>query len=259
MKHAQQLLITDDHNRFVWHPNQQPPSEAHVRKIAESMRQYGFLPSKPIQVCRHGNQLTVIDGHHRLEAATLLRIPVYYVIEPPSHISLIGAVNVTVRKWSNLSFAKFHAENGSEDYQTLLEYEKDGVPLHLAASMLAGESAHSGNAGRTIQTGKFKVKTTKIIDWICSVIKKVKGVAPEIQKRAYIEALSMCWYVDEVDRDQLVHKMLNMPKAIVRAADRKQALSCLEEAYNFKRSLKVNLSFLAQEKMKERCLMVFKK
>jgi hypothetical protein len=247
-----QLLNTTDFSRFVYHPNQQPISRNHVRKLCESMEQYGFLPSKPIEVCRDKDKFIVIDGHHRLEAARLLKIPAYYVEEPIENMNCIGGVNVAVRKWSGESFAKLYADKGNEDYLRLLAYRDLGIPLKCAASLLRGESAHSGNAGRLIQTGAFKIKNTETIDWIVNVLRETSDLCPEIKKNAYIEALSMCWFVEEFDRKSLISKIKNMPRGIVRAADRRQALSCIEEVYNFKRSIKINLVFLAQEKMKER-------
>jgi hypothetical protein len=260
MKKSQpQLVTTTDHSRFVYHPNQQPISRVHVRRIYESMEVFGFLPSKPIQVCKDGDKFIIIDGHHRLEAAKLLKIPFYYVEEPAENLSCIGGVNVAVRKWSALSFVKLYADKGNPHYQELLEYHERGIPLQCASSLLRGESAHSGNAGKVVQSGAFTIKTRDIIDWILQVIQETEDVAPEIKKQAYVEALAMCWFVDEFDRKSLISKIRNLPKGIVRAADRKQALSCIEEVYNFKRSVKISLVFLAQEKMKRRNVAKYRK
>jgi hypothetical protein len=252
MKHTDQLLKTQDYSRFVYHHNQQPISRAHVQKISESMRTYGFLPSKPIQVCKDGARLIVVDGHHRLEAATLLRIPIYYVVEPEEHLSLIGDVNVTVRKWSLTSFIKLYAEQGDSHYAVLLEYINKGIPPTYAISLLSGNSAVNHRITSVVQSGKFRVKATKAIDWILGIVDGAKDVAPNIAKRSYIEALSALWFVDDLDKSQLLQKIRNMPKGIIAAADRAQALECLQEVYNFRRAIKINIAFLAVEKMKER-------
>jgi len=104
MKTKHTIESTSDYSQFVKHENQQPQDDAHVRKLAESMKKYGFLPSKPAQVFKHGSKLMLIDGHHRVAAAQLASVPVLYVIEPESHKDLIADGNWLVRKWKTESF-----------------------------------------------------------------------------------------------------------------------------------------------------------
>jgi hypothetical protein len=246
------LEKSKSYHRFDYHPSQQPLSIAHVSKISASIKLNGFLPSKPVQVFSTKGRYTIIDGHHRFEAAKSIGVEFFFVEEPPENADLIGQENSLVRKWSNLSFVNFYKDKGIKDYTELSYYLRFGFPLACAASLLNGESAHSGNASKLIRTGTFKVKTTASIDYIMEVIMDVEEAAPELRKQSYVEAISMLLFVPEFDRTSLVKKILGLPRAITRVADRKQALTCLEEAYNFKRSAKVNLSFLAEEKMKER-------
>jgi len=253
------LEKSKSYHLFEYHPSQQPLSTAHVSKLADAIRKNGFLPSKPVQVFAKNNRYTIIDGHHRFEAAKSLGVEFFFVEEPPCHADLIGQENSLVRKWSNMSFVNFYKDKGLKDYLELSYYLRFGFPLQSAGSLLNGESAHSGNAGRLIRNGTFKVKTTQSIDYIMQVINEAGHVAPELRKQAYIEAISMLLFVPEFDRTSLVKKILGLPKAITRAADRKQALQCIEEAYNFHRSSKVPLAFLAAEKMKERTAANIKK
>ena len=230
------LETSKNYNIFGYHPSQQPLSTSHVSRLADSIKKNGFLPSKPVQVFSKNGKYTIIDGHHRFEAAKILGIEFFFVEEPVGNADLIGQENSLVRKWSNMSFVNFYKDKGLKDYTELSYYLRFGFPLQCAASLLNGESAHSGNAGRLIRTGKFRIKTTNSIDYIMEVITEAGQFAPELRKQVYIEAISMLLFVPEFDRSSLIKKIMGLPRAIIKAADRKQALESLEEAYNHHRS-----------------------
>lgn len=253
MKTAHKILQTKTYSAFVHHENQQPMSALHVKRLAESMRDIGFLPSKPVQVYRRKDgKYVVIDGHHRLAAAKTLGIDVLFVIEPPANAPLIGKENVLVRKWIPESFARLFASQGNEDYVTLLFYVDRGIPLKQAASILFGESAHSGNVQARVCNGTFKAKELRYANQIIAIMDTVQDVAPNIKKRYYIEALSMLLFVPQFDSDLMIKKILAHPMAVQRCADRIQALEVLDDIYNFRNREKTNISFLAREVMRKR-------
>jgi len=246
------LEQSNNYKLFVHHENQQPMSQLHVRRLASSMQKSGFLPSKPIQVYRRRDgKLVIIDGHHRFTAAMSIGIFIYYVIEPEVNSDLIGEENVLVRKWSSSSFVSLYASRGNEHFKTLLFYSQK-IPLQLAASLLRGESAHSGNSSRSIRDGSFKVKTLASAETILLFFEKVGTIAPNIRKENYIEALSMLLFVEQFDINTLAKRIEANPLGIVPCANRIQALESLEQVYNFRSRQVVPLAFLAREKMRER-------
>jgi hypothetical protein len=246
------LETSKDYDRFFKHQNQQPMSDSHVSKIADLMKRVGFFPSKPIQVCRYGDKFGIIDGHHRFAAARSLGIAIYYVVEESSHADLIGDQNVLQRKWNHRSFVKLHAAKGNKNYISLLEYFSRGIPMRLAASLLLGHSAQSGNATKLIPTGKFVIKSTKSIDLILRVLDETKEIAPNISKQSYIIALSLALFVPDFSVEQLIVRIKKQPSAVTNAADTNQALDILEEVFNFRSKIKINLAFTAKELCKKR-------
>lgn len=243
---------TINYNLFAYHENQQPMSPLSVRDIAESMRKTGFWSYKPIGVFRKNGKLVIIDGHHRFEAAKMLGLPVLFVVAPEKHGELIGVANSLVRKWTNESFVKLYASQGNRDYEDLLFYVSQGIPLKQASSLLHGESAHSGNSASRVKHGTFKVKTDKYINAVLAIVESVKDVAAEISKRVYIDALSILLFVKEFDQDVLIKRIQAHPSGIARCADRYQALEAIEETYNFRAREKTPLVFLAKETMRKR-------
>ena len=252
MKTKAKIEQTTNYSLFVYHENQQAMSPVRVRRVAESMQKTGFWPSKPIGVFRSGGKLVIIDGHHRFEAARALGLSILFVEEPEEHGDLIGIANSIVGTWKTQSFAKLYASQGNQDYQDLMFYVERGIPLQQAASLLHGESAHSGNSAQRVKHGSFKIKTDKYINSVLAMIDTVKDVAPEISKKAYINALSLLLFLKEFDQDVLIKRIQAHPSGIVRCADKNQALEALEEVYNFRAREKTPLAFLAKDAARKR-------
>lgn len=253
MNTKHKIESSNNYGRFVDHEFQQKMSPAHLKRIMASMNQFGFLPSKPVQVYTKGGKYYIIDGHHRFYAAKSLGIPVLFVVEPESHSDAIGMENYAVKKWSMESFVKLYAGKGNPNYQTLLFYASKGIGIGHAASMLGGQSSHSGNLLKYVRAGTFTVKTTEHCDLVVRAIEELENEIPLIRKRTFVEALSVLLYVREFDLDTFIKRALVNPKAFVNCASREQALELIDDVYNFRAREKTNLSFLAKEAMRKRC------
>jgi hypothetical protein len=249
-----ELHKTRNYDEFISHEFQQPMSAKHVNDLIGSMRDHGYLPSKPVQ-CYLDTQVKkfrIIDGHHRFNAAKALGIDFFYVVEPKSHADLIGRENVIVRKWTALSFVKYYAAKGNTHYLTLKKYVDKGIQLNVAAGLLRGETTGSGNSRGMIPEGTYKVKTTDSIDRICTIIDAVKESCPEVKKRVYIEALAACLLLREFDAGDFIKKAKLNPTMLQPASMREQALDMIEDVYNYRNQNKLALSFLASEMLKTR-------
>ena len=253
-----EIKQSSDYTRFICHEYQQPMSNKHVQDIADSIQKNGYFHSMPISVFVEGTKYRVIDGHHRLAACKSLKLPVVFVVEPEQNAQSIGVINTLVRKWKASSFIEMYAAQGNRHYATLLRYINDGFKMQQAASLLAGESAHSYNCGKLVACGKFTVKTTATIDAIASLWKRTDGIspirekAPDITHRPFVEALSMLLNIPRFDLDTLGKRLLNNPRMVTKCADRGQALLLLEEIYNFRAGVKLPLAHLAKEATRTR-------
>jgi hypothetical protein len=246
------LNQSKDYSLFSSHEHQQPMSERHVARIAESMDKNGFLQSKPISVVRRAGKFVIVDGHHRFAAARELGIAVFYVIEAEEVSELIGEVNQFVRVWKSIAFAKMHAARRDPHYVELLSYVEKGIPLKQASSILRGQSGHSGNATTSIRAGTFTVKTRTSADVIVSFIEEFKASSPAVASALFIEALSSLLFVEQFDSETLKQRLRANPLSLVKCNNREQMIAQIEEIYNFRSREKVPLKFLAGEIMKQR-------
>lgn len=249
-----ELKRTTNYDLFEANEYQQPMSERHVMALMDSMRVFGFLPSKSISVFRRGSKLVLIDGHHRKEAARRVGIPVFYVVEEQSSKEAIGPINVIVRKWSTESFAKMHADKGNRHYIELMKYVGMGVPLLQAASMLIGQSSASNNATYSVRSGDFVVRTRKVIDQVVEVISECRTVSSDVAMSTFIDALSALFFVVEFDASVFIKRLKANPRMMVKCSNRDQMLDLIEEIYNFRTHEKVPLKHLARVSLDARNL-----
>lgn len=95
-------------------------------QLVESIKKQNNLPLHPVIV---NTEMYVIDGQHRLEAAKLLNVPIYYIVSTESKDEDIYkhliSVNVNQKKWSLEDFFHLYAEKYKNlHYQEFLDLMK---------------------------------------------------------------------------------------------------------------------------------------
>jgi len=250
MKNKKSHIIecTNNYQLFVAHKNQQAISPKHVKALAASIKENGFLPSKPVQVWRDKvGKLNVIDGHHRVDAAASVGSFIYFVVEPQENAGLIGTENIIVRTWAIESFVKLYASNGIEDHKALLNYRMRGLSIPFAIAVLSGHVSSSESVNRSVRAGNFKVKETKTAELIVHMLEEIEDACPEIKTQTYLYGIVMMLPLKEFHLKTFIHKAKGNPLAIVKCASKDQALQVIEEVYNFRSSVKPNLAYMAKD------------
>jgi hypothetical protein len=254
MKTAQNTLReTSVYSCFVYHSEQRPVDVKHVRDLMESMKTFGFLPSKPVQVYQDGKKFVIIDGHHRYIAAKNLGIPVIYVSEPKSHSESMSKVNGLQKTWQLKNYLAQHVKRGIPSYLELNEYHKLGFSIQQAAKMLAGFAACGYGGGKVsvmLRDGTFKVVTRDKIETIARFLREEGARNHAYRTSNFINAFEICLRVEDFNPDQLTRKLSANPKTITRTATVDQMLDQIEEIYNYHQQIKTPLAFEAKQKKK---------
>ena len=247
------LLQTKNYDMFVSNPLQREFRVQHVSDLAEKMKKQGYLAASPISVSKLPNgKLQNNTGHHRVPAAKIAGVPVWYIIEHAWSAEELVAEGVTSKGWSCTAAAQTFAGDNRRDYVVLMNYVKAGIPMRMAASMLRGEHAASGNSAEYVKAGTFKIKDTKHINEVVSAISALREIAPESGSQVFISALSAALLVPDFSVDQMVHKVKLYPRDLIKSKTRDQMLDVVEEIYNRASRIKLNISFLAKSALDER-------
>lgn len=241
------------YSEFVHNHEQRPIIQRHVKAIMESMKLYGFLPSKPIQCYRRKDgKIVVVDGHHRLAAAMALNIDIEVVIENENSQNTMAAVNLLVKKWAFEDFVRLYASRGNKNYIKLLEYDELGIPMGMAASMLINNSASSGNTGKAIADGTFKIKGTELIDKVVSLLADFGGLSSVLRSRPFIAAISKCIMCPQFNLNTFKGRLVENPTMIKKTSNEDQMLSVIESIYNHRSRNPQPIKFFVETSARER-------
>jgi len=248
------LETTNDYTKFVTNREQRPINTSHARKIAENMADCGFIPSKPIQCYKDGAKLVVVDGHHRLEAAKTAGVYLYYIVEPKQCQDSMAAENSLVKPWAQIDFVRLYANRGAKDYMELLAYQEKGIPLNMAASMLIDNSAASGNTGKSIKNGSFKIKSRNLINHVLSFVDEFSKNNPAAGTRNFIAAISSCILCGEIDMEVLRSRIRENMSMVEKTSTFEAMLEQFERVYNFRSRSPIPLKFIVKKAAQSRSM-----
>ena len=253
------IKSTVNYDQFMPNPYQRTFTDKKVKDLVSKMKMNGYPPSMAISVYLEKGKFTINTGHHRLEAAKQLGIPVLFVIEDKWTPQQLVDEGTSSKTWDILSATQTYSRQGKSDYHELLVYYDKGIPLAMAASMLAGEGAGSGNTHKKVMNGSFIIKERSQIDKCVSIIDEFSDRQPTVKTRPFLAALSKCMFTSEFDLPTFCRRLKENPTMLEKTSNTDQMLKLIEEIYNFRANKKIPLAFLAQEKSNERGLLGFKR
>jgi hypothetical protein len=203
--------------------------------LLNSMRQFGFMPSSPIQCIKNGHgKLKVIRGHHRLTFAKQLKLPVLYVIDP-SNTDIYSLEGSFDSLWTGDDFVHARAKAGDINCQKVLAFQKKhDLPLGAAASLVGGESAGSTNKTKQIKSGTFHIGDMKHANDVVRVTDLCRELGiPFATSTGFVKALSLSMRIPSFDVDSLIGHIRLYPRMMNRRSNSKEYLEEIEQIYNY--------------------------
>ncbi len=246
------LERTEDYELFDMHEFNRPIHEDKV--LLESMQIHGFMPSSPVQCVRNGgSKLKVIRGHHRIDYAKRLGLPVYYVVDETN--TDIFNLEGGKQNWTIPDFANARALAGDEDIEKLLYFQKrHHLPIGAAASLVGGESAGSYNKKRLIKTGTFKVGDLKHANAVVRITDTCREYNVSFATAsAFISAISLSLRIPEFDSEHFLQRIRLYNANFRKRGTVDEYLEEIESLYNYgAKNKRFPLSFRAREISRER-------
>lgn len=224
-----------------------------TKYLDASMRKHGWIDAYPAHVVRNGGgKLLIKAGHHRFTIAIRLGIPVKYV--ECNDNSTIHELEKATTKWTLEDYLTSYARSGKEAYLVVEDYRRrTGIGLSACISMLAGDSAGSGNWQRAFKEGTYRLGNLNHSRVVEAIIKQCKDSGfPYSTQNLFVQAVSKIAWAEGFASEVLKDKIKTFVQFMKKQATKQDYIEMLDSIYNRQSHVKMPLAFLAEEAARKR-------
>ena len=233
---------TKDYDQFIFREdNRQRIIEWHVKRLAESIKSKNMLEFRPIIV---NDQMEIIDGQHRLKAAELLGVEIYYQVEANLDAADIIKMNIALN-WRMGDYLNFYCQHHYPDYLKLQEFmRKYALNLKIALAIAIG-AGHKGY--ESFKEGKFKYNESFLdhdltICWqTIDYIKKMNGYSTYTDSGRFWKALIRLVQHEGFDSKKWINNVKVMISHFTPKAGVEDYINLFQKIYNFRNQNKIKL------------------
>lgn len=245
------ILETNNYNKFVLSPFQRD-----VKKtwgLEASFRCYGWRDAHPIEVIRQPDgKLMIVAGHHRFYVARKLGMMIKYIeVKEAMQLSVDEG---TIQKWTLQQCLEGRVREGLPAYIRVRDYhEKTGIGLSSCISMLAGDSAGSGNWGPQFKDGLYTLGDPTHANIVGRLVIhcREKGCAVS-NAQLLVNAFSKLAWAEGFDPEVMRNKIALYPELLKKQASKDDYVRLLADIYNRKSQTRVPLEHNAEEAARKR-------
>ncbi len=115
------IKSTEDYSVFKKNSSNRDIDQVNLKKIVNSIKIKNLLELRPLVV---NSNMEIIDGQHRLEAAKILSLAVYYTVRKEIENSDIILLNSAQKPWILSDYIQFYAKEGKKNYQKIVDVSK---------------------------------------------------------------------------------------------------------------------------------------
>jgi hypothetical protein len=224
-----------------------------LKYLRASMKRHGWIDAYPMHVIRENGKLVVKGGHHRFVVAKELGIPVKYAI--CNDEATIHELERSSVPWRVPDYLASMSRAGEASYAIVKEYcEKTWIPISLAISMLANQTAGSHNYDDKFKDGTYVVaKDRTHAETVGDLVVFLRNQGINYSHNQFIvRALSRLVWIPEFSAERLKQKVKSHKSFIQKPANLQNCMLMIETIYNRASKTKVPLTFLADEAAKQR-------
>jgi len=220
-----------EENRFV--------NEAHVEALMNSFVKDGYL----FTILYVNENMQIIDGQHRFEAAKRSGLPVYFMVMPGWGIKEVTILNVNSRNWTIVDFMETHAKSGNPNYIRFKEfYDAHEFEITVCQLIVAGKRSRGTASFDKFRTGLMIVDDQQITEAYLRAkkIMELKQFHPHgFRSRNFVEAILILLNTKNYDHAHLIEKLTLYPEVLLvqaRSLRVEEYLKLFLDKYNFRRT-----------------------
>lgn len=246
---AKQILqFTKNYEMFVFEDDNRDISNAHVKELAASMTRNGFIKSKAISVKKMNgsSKLKVKDGQHRLLAAQMAGVSVWYNIDEEISDEMLPDLQIA-KKWLPKDYLKHFVHKNIKEYVTVqsLEAMFPKVSIMTMVSMLHGGTSESGYH-EEFYRGTIKVThlqlTTRTLELASELETQYKH--RWLHNRTFLVAFMNALQLEGFDYKRFVEKLKYQSEKFVQMMSVEGYFKMFEGIYNYKSTEQYRIPFV---------------
>jgi hypothetical protein len=144
--------VTVDYSKFKLTKLNRDIDPLNLKRITSSLKIKNMLHLRPILV---NEEMEIIDGQHRFEAAKSLGLEIYYQITKNNEDHDVVLLNSAQKSWTTDDYVKYYCTKGNQHYIKLVEFAKEtGLGVRPLLRLL---NVKVSAAGHPIRKGTFRM------------------------------------------------------------------------------------------------------
>jgi len=215
----------------------------HQRSPCRGVNELVYQRRLPVHHSVRNENMQIIDGQHRFEAAKRSGLPVFFMVMPGWGIKEVTILNVNSRNWTIVDFMETHAKSGNPNYIRFKEfYDAHEFEITVCQLIVAGKRSRGTVSFDKFRNGLMVVDEQQITDAYLRAkkIMELKQFHPHgWRSRNFVEALLILLNTKNYDHAHLFDKLTLYPEVLLvqaRSLRVEEYLKLFMDKYNFRRT-----------------------
>jgi len=205
-KNTPKILKTKKWGKFTKLLGNREINTANLKTVTASIERNNLLEVNPIIV---NENLEVIDGQHRLEAAIQLGLDIYYVISKGATIDDVTWLNTAKKNWQILNRLDSYVDRGYKDYIYLRDFkDKHNFTINMSLALLTGYDSKKVQVDKFCK-GKLRITRKKTANEIADFINSVADGFPHYKSKNFVMSIVGIWKQNNADLERLAKCVVN--------------------------------------------------
>ena len=223
---------TNNYSLFKSITSNREVNMAHVRKLAKAIQKNNMLHLNPIIV---DNNMNVIDGQHRLEAAKLLEISLFYVIDNEVSKDDIASLNSNKLNWRTIDYVNYWTVEKRAGFDVISSFISRNplLPISTCIQLL---NEFNERSTEDIMNGHCNVNGLEKAEETVKILNFISEYFKHAYSGKFVAAIRAMVRHDLFDFENFKMKVEEQPRSLVSCVTTKQYLQMLSEIYNYKLS-----------------------
>lgn len=237
----QKIYKTTNYDQFIINEANRPIKDRRVRQLAEAIEKKNLLDEYPIDVT---DRMEVMDGQHRLAAAELLKLPIYYRFTELTIVDTREAGRLR-EKWGLGDYLHHYCKLQHPEYIKLQEF-LDKYPFVSVPQALAWVQRWvtvDQAVRQAFEAGEFVFSEQERVTRIAEAILDFEPIFQYYKHRSFGVAISRLLESPKYDHKVMMSKAAEYHMKMFKCPDANSYIDMLEEVYNYRRPKKSYVSF----------------